>query len=90
MLDMVAVRVLTTETETPIFVDQLYACRHGFQDYLNLVHIQLNDETVSDIIRILNTAVVRIKNIRISELTFRHVGKFTLQNFAEFILYANE
>ena len=84
---MISIRVLTAETATPIFIDQLFACRNGFQDYLNLVHLELSDESITDIIQTLNSAVVQVKHIRISDLTFRQVSDPTVKMFAEFISY---
>ena len=73
-VDMISVRILTAETTTPIFIDQLHAVRNGFQNYLNLVHLRLRDEAVADIIRVLNRAVTQVKVLRVSDLTFRHVS----------------
>ena len=84
---MISVRILTAETATPTFIDQLYACRNGFQNYLNLAYLILSDQSVSDIISILSTAVIKVEIIRISDLTFQTVSDPSLRMFAEFVSY---
>ena len=80
-------QILTAETSLPIFIDQLYACKEGYQEFLNLSYLSLVDESVSEIVKVLNNAMTQVKQIRISDLTFRKISDPILKMFAEYVSY---